>query len=65
MKPKWKLVSVLSKIVLTLTQDRCTVCIEGTIGSEIILYPMELQGDIGHVECLFVPFGHSASVSAR
>jgi hypothetical protein len=31
---KWKLVSVLSKIVLILTQDRCTVCARRTIGSE-------------------------------
>ena len=34
---KWKLVSVLSDIVLIWTQDRSTVCIERTIGSEIIL----------------------------
>ena len=34
---KWKLVSVLSDIVLILTQDRCTVCVERTIGSEIVL----------------------------
>jgi hypothetical protein len=27
----------LLEIVLTLTQDRCTVCAEHTIGSEIIL----------------------------
>ena len=34
---KWKLVSVLSEIVLILTEDRCTVYVERTIGSEIIL----------------------------
>jgi hypothetical protein len=34
---KWKLVSVLSEIVLTLPQDRWTVCVECSIGSEIIL----------------------------
>ena len=34
---KWKLVSVLSNIVLILTLDRCTVCIKCTIGSEIVL----------------------------
>ena len=33
---KWKLVSVLSEIVLILTEDRCTVGVERTIGSEII-----------------------------
>ena len=27
----------LSDIVLILTQDRCTVCVECTIGSEIVL----------------------------
>jgi hypothetical protein len=25
------------EVVLTLTQDRCTVCVECTIGSEIVL----------------------------
>ena len=34
---KWKLVSVRLEIVLILTQDRCMVCAERTIGSEIIL----------------------------
>ena len=29
---KWKLVSVLLEIVLILTQDRCMVCVEHTIG---------------------------------
>ena len=33
---KWKHVLVLSDIVLILTQDRCTVRVEYTIGSEII-----------------------------
>jgi hypothetical protein len=30
-------VSVCLEIVLILTQDRCTVCAERTIGSEILL----------------------------
>ena len=34
---KWKLVSVLLDIVLMLTQDRSTVYVEHTIGSEIVL----------------------------
>ena len=34
---KWKLTSVLSEIVLILTENRCTVCVERTIGSQIIL----------------------------
>jgi hypothetical protein len=33
----WNLVSVCSKMVLVLKQDRCTVCVKYTIGSEIIL----------------------------
>ena len=39
----------LSDIVLILTQDRCTVCVERTIGSKIILdAPDRLLGDVGH-----------------
>ena len=34
---KWKLVLVLSNIVLILTQDWCTVRVLHTIGSEIVL----------------------------
>ena len=34
---KWKLVSVCLEIVLIFMQDRSTVCVERTIGSEIIL----------------------------
>ena len=37
MRLKSKLISVLLDIVLILTQDRSTICIERTIGSEIIL----------------------------
>ena len=37
MRLKLKLVSNLSDIVLILKQDRCTVCVERTIGSEIVL----------------------------
>ena len=51
MKLNWKVVSVRLEIVLILTQDRCTVCAERTIGSEIVCtHPMELLGDVGHVE---------------
>ena len=35
---KWKVVLVCLEIVLTLMQDRCMVCVERNIGSEIILY---------------------------
>jgi hypothetical protein len=37
MRLKWKLISVHLEIVLILTEDRCTVCAECTIGSEIVL----------------------------
>jgi hypothetical protein len=37
MKLKWMLVSARLEIVLILTQDSCMVCVEHTIGSEIIL----------------------------
>jgi hypothetical protein len=32
----WKLVSVHLEIVLILTQDRCMVCTECTIGTKIV-----------------------------
>ena len=60
------LVSVYLEIMLSLTQDRCTVCGECTIGSGIILtHPMEILGDVGHVESHFDPFGDSANLDAR
>jgi hypothetical protein len=63
---KWKLVSVRLDIELTLTQDRCMVCTERTIGSEIILtHPMELLGDVGHLESHFGAFGDGVSVNVR
>jgi hypothetical protein len=34
---QWMLVLVCLEIVLILMQDRCTVCVERTIGSEVIL----------------------------
>jgi hypothetical protein len=41
---KWKLVAVSFEIVQILTQDRCSVCPEHAIGSEIIL--CELDGTL-------------------
>ena len=62
----WNLVSIHLEIVLVLVQHRCTVCVEHTIGSEIIwINPMELLGDVGHVEPRFDPFRDSVSVGAR
>jgi hypothetical protein len=34
---KWKLVSFRLELALILTQDKCTVCAERTIGSEFVL----------------------------
>ena len=34
---KWKLDSVYLEIVLILTQDRCMVCVDYTIGLEMVL----------------------------
>ena len=66
MRLKWKLVSNLSDIVLILKQDRCTICVERTIGSEIVLdAPMEQLGDLGHMESHFFLFGDNVSVGAR
>jgi hypothetical protein len=60
---KQKLISVYLEIVLILTQDRCTVCTNCTIGSEIILDAHdELLGDVSHVESHFGPFGYCVNV---
>jgi hypothetical protein len=38
----WNLVLVHLKIVLILTQDRCMVCTEGTVGLDIVLGYLEM-----------------------
>jgi hypothetical protein len=38
---KWKLGSVFLEIVLLLMQDSCTVCVERTAGSEIVLEALD------------------------
>jgi uncharacterized membrane protein len=54
------------EIVPILTQDRCTVCTERTIGSQIVFdAPNGLVSDMGRVESHFSPFGDRVSVSAR
>jgi hypothetical protein len=61
-----ELCSVRLVIVLIMTQDRCVVCTERTIGSQIVWdAPDGLVSDMGHVEFPFSPFGDSVSVSAR
>jgi hypothetical protein len=51
--------------MLILTQDRCAVCDECTIGSKMILdAPYGTPGCIGHVESHFGPILDSVSVGA-
>ena len=58
--------SVRLEMVFVLVQERCTVCAEHTIGSEIILdAPVVLLGDEAQVEASFGPFGDSANLDAR
>ena len=64
MRLQWKLVSILSDIVLILMQDRSRVCI-GQAWKSFWTHPMELLGDMGYVESDFFLFGESVSVSAR
>jgi hypothetical protein len=53
---KWKLVSIRLEIVLILTQDRCTICVERTTGSKIILDAHDGTARcVGHVESYFIP----------
>jgi hypothetical protein len=61
-----ELCSVRLEIVLILKQDRCMVCTERTIGSQIVFdTPDGLVSDMGRVESRFSSFGDSVSVSAR
>ena len=66
-KLNWKRVSVYLEMVLIMTQDRYTVCVERTIDSEIVLDACngKLLGDLGHVESRSVCVGDGVSVSAR
>jgi hypothetical protein len=52
--------------VLILTQDRCTVYAEHTIGLQIILVTLDgTSSDVGLVKFRFGPFGDSVGVGAR
>jgi hypothetical protein len=62
---KSKLLSIHLEIVLILMQDRCMVCAEHTISSKIVLQPMELLGNVGHVKTHFGLFGDSVIIGAR
>ena len=62
----WYLVFICLETVLASVQDRCTVCAEHTIGSEIILdAPDGTPRCVGHVESCFGLFGDGVSVGAR
>ena len=62
---KLKLVFVRLGIVLVSTRDRCMVCAERTIGSEIILAaPDDTPRDEGQVKAHFSPFGDSVNLNA-
>ena len=54
------------EVVLVSVQNRCTVCVNRTTDSEIILdAPDGTPRDVGHVECHFGLFGDNVSVGAR
>jgi hypothetical protein len=65
----WNFVLVYLEIVLTLTQDRCMVCAEHTVAQKSFLtHPIELLGDMGHLESRFGLFGDvvvSSKIGAR
>ena len=62
----WNLVLVRLEVVLASVQDRCTVCTNCTIGSEIVLDALDSTSRLlGHVKSCFGPFGDSVSASAR
>ena len=62
----WNLVLDHSEIVLVSVEDRCTVCVKRTIGSDIVFNAlMVLLGDEAQVEAPFSPFGDIANLDAR
>jgi len=62
----WNPGSVCLEIVLILMQDRCMVCMERAICSEINLdAPDELLDDVCHMESHFGLFADSVSFGAR
>jgi hypothetical protein len=51
----WNLVSICFETVLASVQDRCSVCVKCTIGSQIVFEaPAVLLGDEGLVEICLV-----------
>jgi hypothetical protein len=63
---KWKLISINLNILLIVTQDRYTFAPNIPLAEKSFLtHPMELIGDVGHLESRFGPFGDIVSVGAR
>ena len=59
----WNLTSFRLETVLVSVQDGCMVCARCTIAYKSFwTQPMELLGDVGHVEYRFFPFGDSVGV---
>jgi hypothetical protein len=57
--------SVRLEIVLILTQDRTQFASNVPQAQKLFwTHPMELQGDVGHVESRFGPFGDSVGISS-
>ena len=62
---QWKLGLVCLEIVLILTQDRCTVCMDVPYAQKSICrHLMELVDDVCHMESRFGPFEDSVSFGA-
>jgi hypothetical protein len=60
------LISFRLETVLVLAQDRCTICVERTIGSKSFwMHPTEILGDMSLVESHFFLFGDSVSIGVR
>ena len=60
------IVSIRFEMVLVSLQDRCAVCAKHTMAQKSFwTHPIELHGDMGHVESCFGSFGDGVSVGAR
>jgi hypothetical protein len=65
MRLKWQLVLVHLNILLIVTQDRYMFAPNVPLAEKSFLtHPMELLGDVGHLESRFGPFGDIVSVGA-
>jgi hypothetical protein len=60
----WNLIPFRLEMVIVSVQDRCTVCANRTIGSDIVLGLMVHLGDVAQLEAHFGPFRDSANLDA-